>query len=106
MPLGATFQFIAPFTHRLIVTFDQPLSPGPVSGLNWLYHHPVANQYLTVNPGTAAGATVTLNMVAQVGPADPPSRCDYAGTPPDVLAVDLTPAAPFTGYPTILLPPG
>lgn len=77
-----------------------------MSGANWLYHHPTNGHYITGNPGTAAGAIVTLNMVLQVAPPDPPSRCDYTATPPDVLAVDLTPAAPFTGYPTVVLPPG
>jgi len=84
------------FGSQLAVLFDRGLlntSPAPA---NWTmsFH---GESY------TCESLQVYVNqIIAEMRPLgiDPgPARCAYAASPPDVLALNSVPAAPFTDFP-------
>ena len=92
MPIDAIYN---PGTLTAIITFNQPLIAGPLLEGNWTIR--IANEVFLARPGVAAlGSVITFTRqmfgIALAGP----DEVQYMATPPDVLALDGTPAAPFT----------
>lgn len=100
MPSTALFTFTNGITGILVVTFDIPLLPGLSDIGNWVYHHPMQGGFAGTAAGVVAGNTLTITMAQALPGFDPPSRCDYLGSPPDIFALDGTPAAAFVNFPT------
>jgi hypothetical protein len=92
-------------TDVLTVTFDQPLQPGATGIGNWLATWgigPVKFDHTQPAPGVIAGNTVTVNMAFPMLSGGPPV-CSYLAAPPDVLGLTGLPAAPFAGFPMVVI---
>lgn len=86
---------MAPF--RTVVTFDRPLTPGPVDFANWRARHG-NEKYNGAVTATAAGSTVTCRQVVGFGDVGP-NVVHYDAIAPDVLSSFGVPAAAFANFP-------
>ncbi len=103
LPLSGT---ISASTFIVLLTFDQPLQPGPSAKANWDVRADLGvgpKQHTIPAPATIIGSTVSI-PTAVAGITFPPLGCDYAAVPPDVVSLKGIPAAPFNAFPLTTIP--
>ena len=94
---GAPVPLVAEvFGNQLAVLFDRELLDTSLVPSNWTMTQSGQAYYCDANE-------ISINQVLAdmipLSTSPGPNRCSYAASPPDVLALNGTPAAPFTDFP-------